>query len=508
MSETPEFLVVVPGWDPDKLDLCMEVCLYIASLGDRATLVIPSYLSSAIPPSFPSDPLVAVAQIGSSSARPMFLTLWFKFRWDLAGYLEDRIIAAGGELPRKLYAVVVPGAESTRGLFRNYNVPVDPLPLAGLTIQCMWKLPHDLPEKISDLSETAEFLVVVPGWDPDKLHLCMEVCLYIASRGDRATLVTPSYLSSAIPPSFPSNPRVAVAQIGSSSAHRMLLILWFKFRWDLAVYLEERRMAAGGELPRKLYAVVVPGAESTRDLIRNFNVTVDPSPLARVEFERMRKVRASDVRPGESRLPAGLPEEMAIVRSDLKMKPFGPPRGGPPGPDPRPGGGGGGPPSVPEVEGSIGRMTNKSADPEQPFFDNMGDRMKMVGGIRPLLPEQDWKTSGSVICGPEILSRPSTGGFPSHGGWNSTSPRRSPFATWPFLGKRYYNTDSPGDHLKVGHVASNDMPKSAMDDEFKGISETVASEAFASFQFDLKLQRRIGRLRIGASISRLARSMR
>ncbi|XP_039155212.1 uncharacterized protein LOC104444246 isoform X2 [Eucalyptus grandis] len=503
MSETAEFLAVVPGWDRDKLDLCMEVCLYIASLGDRATLVIPSYLSSAIPSSFPSNPLVAVAQIGSSSARRMSLILWFKFRWDLARYLEERRMAAGGELPRKLYAVVVTGEESIREMFRNFNVTVNPVPLALLEIVRRWKLPVG-----SDLSETFEFLVVVPGWDPDKLHLCMEVCLYIASRGDRATLVIPSYLSSAIPPSFPSNPRVAVAQIGSSSAHRMLLILWFKFRWDLAVYLEERRMAAGGELPRKLYAVVVPGAESTRDLFRNFNVTVDPSPLARVEFERMRKVRASDVRPGESRLPAGLPEEMAIVRSDLKMKPFGPPRGGPPGPDPRPGGGGGGPPSVPEVEGSIGRMTNKSADPEQPFFDNMGDRMKMVGGIRPLLPEQYWKTSGSVICGPEILSRPSTGGFLSHGGWNSTSPRRSPIATWPFLGKRYYNTDSPGDHLKVGHVASNDMPKSAMDDEFKGINVTVASEAFASFQFDLKLQRRIGRLRIGASISRLARSMR
>lgn len=228
-------------------------------------------------------------------------------------------------------------------------------------------------------------------------------------------------------------------------------------------------MAAAGELPRKLYAVLVPGAESIRDLFRNFNVTEDPLPLSRVELERMWKVLASDVRPG---------------------------------------GGGGGPPSVPEVEGSIGRMTNKSADPEQPFFDNMGDRMKMIGGIRPLLPEQYWKTSGSVICGPEILSRPSTGGFLSHRGCNSTSPRRSPFATGPFLGKRHYNTDSPADHLKVGHVASNDMPKNVMDDEFKGISETVASDAFASFQFDLKLQRRIGRLQIGASISRLARSMR
>ncbi|KAF2308867.1 hypothetical protein GH714_022263 [Hevea brasiliensis] len=84
---------------------------------------------------------------------------------------------------------------------------------------------------------------------------------------------------------------------------------------------------------------------------------------------------------------------------------------------------------------------------------------------------------GLIICGwaPQllILSHPSTGGFLSHCGWNSTMEglgRGVPFLTWPLRGDQYYDAKLIVSHLKVGYSVCDDcLEKVKKDDIMKGI---------------------------------------
>lgn len=59
-----------------------------------------------------------------------------------------------------------------------------------------------------------------------------------------------------------------------------------------------------------------------------------------------------------------------------------------------------------------------------------------------------------------ILGHPSTGGFLSHSGWNSTVEaigRGIPILAWPIRGDQFYNAKLVVKHLKVGHMVSDDL---------------------------------------------------
>ncbi|KAL5550850.1 hypothetical protein UlMin_001026 [Ulmus minor] len=343
-----------------------------------------------------------------------------------------------------------------------------------------------------------------------------------------------------------------------------------------------------------------------------------------------------DLKPGEVRLLPGLPEEMALTYENIKQRPHGPPGGPPPqhhgagqpgpgpdsgfpnappglgpspdsdfptappnrgpGPDfptsqpgpPPPLGrhGRGGPPKegdrppwVEQVEQSIAAMINTCEDLEHPFLEYIANQMgKPVWGVGPLLPEQYWKSVGSIIhdresrtnrrsnvtedeviqwldskprgsvlyvafgsevgpsvdefaqladaleasnqpfiwviqpgagrrgppgpgpiaegyfphgldskVGPRgliihgwapqllILSHPSTGGFLSHCGWNSTVEaigRGVPFLAWPIRGDQYHDAKLVVAHLKVGYKISDDLSeKITKEDIVKGIEK-------------------------------------
>ncbi|GAV88151.1 LOW QUALITY PROTEIN: UDPGT domain-containing protein, partial [Cephalotus follicularis] len=112
------------------------------------------------------------------------------------------------------------------------------------------------------------------------------------------------------------------------------------------------------------------------------------------------KVNAGDLKPGETLPVPELPEEMSLTHSDMLRKSFGQPRGSS---GPKQGGGGppklgDHPPWVPKIQGSIGLMFNACDYIDRTFIEYMANQMGMPAwGMGPLLPQQYWNSSGSLI---------------------------------------------------------------------------------------------------------------
>ncbi|KAF5192635.1 Udp-glycosyltransferase 73b3 [Thalictrum thalictroides] len=96
------------------------------------------------------------------------------------------------------------------------------------------------------------------------------------------------------------------------------------------------------------------------------------------------------------------------------------------------------------------------------------------------------KGRGLILCGwaPQllILSHSSTGGFISHGGWNSTLEailRGVPLLTWPIRGDQHYNAKLIMEHFKVGLIIKGDdnqIEGFKKDDILQGIEKLMVDE--------------------------------
>ncbi|OWM65009.1 UDP-glycosyltransferase 73B5-like [Punica granatum] len=130
----------------------------------------------------------------------------------------------------------------------------------------------------------------------------------------------------------------------------------------------------------------------------------------------------------------------------------------------QPGSGRGGPPRT-----FLGGKPDSDPDKEGYFphglKEKVGDRGLIIRGWAPQLL---------------ILSHPSTGGFLSHCGWNSTVEaigRGVPFLTWPIRGDQYHNAKLVVAHLRMGHVILDDMSlPMKKDDIVKGIERLMGDE--------------------------------
>ncbi|KAL1805437.1 hypothetical protein ACET3Z_028505 [Daucus carota] len=471
--------------------------------------------------------------------------------------------------------------------------------------------------------ESAGEILVLPFYGQGHLFPSMELCTHLASRNYNTTLIIPSYLGSSVPHSLRTHPSVVVVDIpadpsdlqppppkiaatssddGSGrgrgrgrggmnrfeSQHQQL-------GNGIETYLRTRAKEPGYEVPK---CVVVDVMMSwSKELFREFGVQIATFFTSGACAEAMDyacwKAGVAEMKPGDTRILPGLPEDMALAYSDLDKKPrmgasggggggrgrgrglhgppdgdrmrhgHGPPDGdrmrhGPPGPGQKP-------MWLNEIEGTTAMLINTCDELEHDFIEYIGTQTgKPVWGVGPLLPEEYWKSAGSVIrdgkirssgrksnyteeeviqwldgkpgksviyisfgseVGPSgeeyeqlatalqesdwsfiwviqsnsgkpgrllgiqnnqeggyypdglkekvgdrgliiqgwapqllILSHPSTGGFLSHCGWNSTVEAIGcgvPFLAWPMRGDQYHNAKLIVSHLKVGCKLSN-----------------------------------------------------
>ncbi|XVE57332.1 hypothetical protein DITRI_Ditri04bG0082700 [Diplodiscus trichospermus] len=251
---------------------------------------------------------------------------------------------------------------------------------------------------------TAEILVVT-GTGQGHLNPCMELCNRLSSRHYQTTLIIPSSLSASIPSSFSHKtaPIAAPTRImpGSDSLKQ-------KPAQDLEAYLKSRSQIPN--LPLPMCAIVDFQMGWTKAHIWKFNIPVIGlftfgACAAAMEWGAW-KVQAGDIRPGETRLIPGLPEEMGLTCSDLKRKPFGSPHTGQPegrGPPKA----GDKPPRITAIEGSIALIFNTCDDLERLFLNYMADQIRVPDfGVGPLIPSKYWNCpSGSLTSNDSAIIR-------------------------------------------------------------------------------------------------------
>ncbi|KAF8028248.1 hypothetical protein BT93_E0990 [Corymbia citriodora subsp. variegata] len=109
--------------------------------------------------------------------------------------------------------------------------------------------------------------------------------------------------------------------------------------------------------------------------------------------------------------------------------------------------------------------TRFGADFSDRVESKVGDRSVIIKGWAPQLL---------------ILSHPSTGGFLSHCGWNSTVEaigRGVPLLAWPIIGDQYYNAKLVVSHLQVGYRVAEDLSQVVKKDEIvTGIERLMCDE--------------------------------
>nr|BBD34308.1 UDP-glucose glucosyltransferase [Fragaria x ananassa] len=473
---------------------------------------------------------------------------------------------------------------------------------------------------------------IVPFFGQGHLFPLMELCKYLASRNFKAVFVISSKLSSSIPSSLRQYPLVEITEISEESPpsdsssppqepSSQPLHRHPGHHGQMAVGLEKllstRNESPDAVLP--LCAVLDNMMSWTSETFQKFKIPAvsfftSGACSAAMEYA-LWKAHPLDVKPGETRLLPGLPEEMAVTVSDIKRQSRPPPfpmgGGGPPpgspgagfpthGPAP-PGGPGGhgpgrmGPPKpgdpphwLDEVGHSIGVMINTCDELEYPFIEYVSNKIqKPVWGVGPLLPEQYWKSTGSILhdhevrayrksnftedevnewldtkphgsvlyvsfgseVGPTkqeyailakaleestrpfiwvvqatagkprgpppglpqphsepeedyfpheldkhvgnrgliingwapqllILSHPSTGGFLSHCGWNSTVEaigRGVPFLAWPIRGDQHSDAKLVASYLKIGYLITEDLSQTIKKEDItRGIEKLLS----------------------------------
>ncbi|KAJ9549695.1 hypothetical protein OSB04_022238 [Centaurea solstitialis] len=278
-------------------------------------------------------------------------------------------------------------------------------------------------------------IFVLPFTGHGHLFPAMELCKNLSSHNYNLTLLIPSHVSSSIPSTFTQHSSlIHVVEISVPESEKTeapaprghghpLQDQNRQLGEGIKAYLSARSGA------RPACVVIDIMMSWSKDIFVNHRIPVasfftSGAIASAVDYGKW-KANVGDMKPGETRLIPGLPEEMAVAFSDLikgrRGRPNRPtdgnntgpvlpnrtgsgppggmrPRGGPPQPGQKPR-------WVDEVDGSVALLFNTCNDLERPFINYIAEGIKIpVWGVGPLLPEKYWKSAGSILHDHEMRS--------------------------------------------------------------------------------------------------------
>nr|QSM19611.1 glycosyltransferase [Arnebia euchroma] len=283
-------------------------------------------------------------------------------------------------------------------------------------------------------------IIVLPFFGQGHLNPCMELCKQFAKLNYKAILIIPSTLSSSVPTTH--NPLVEVVELPNPSPPQETAIVTVaglknengaglypsrdSFSTPLGRAIDNflsERYRSSGQIPL-ICAVVDAMMRWSADIFAKLNVPIASFFTSgachyAIEYARW-KADVDSIQPGEVRFLPGLPDNMAVNYADFirnrriiggreatktdQHEPASTPgesRHGPPGASRR----------LPwwEEERSTVLLFNTCDDLEEVIIKCIADQTgKPVYGVGPLLPEQYWKSTGSVVHDHEVRSNKAT----------------------------------------------------------------------------------------------------
>lgn len=431
-------IFVVTGPGQGHLHPCMELCKHLVSRNYHATLVIPSALSSSIPSSFSQNPLTSIAQISVSSGPPMRGS--DQSRQQASQDLEAHLANRSHSPTFPLCAIIDFQLGWTKGVFLKFKIPVISFFTFGACAAAMewgaWKAQAG-DVKLGEIR-------FVPGlpeemglnyWDLKRRPFGGPPRGGPPGGGGGG----PNRPPGGGGPPKPGERPPWIPEVEGSIA------LMFNTCDDLerpfidymTSQMEMPAWGVGPLLPEQYW-------KSSDALIRDREIRQQKRQSNYTEEE---VIQFLDSKPRGSVLYVAFGSEVGPTAEEY-----------------------------PELADALAQSSGpfiwaiqSSGSAEGYFPDGLdskvGDRGLIIRGWAPQLL---------------ILSHPSTGGFLSHCGWNSTAEaigRGVPFLAWPIRGDQHYNAKLVVSHLKVGYRVADDLSENVKkEDIVKGIEKLMGDE--------------------------------
>ncbi|KAK2973217.1 hypothetical protein RJ640_024504 [Escallonia rubra] len=402
MTATAAEIFVVTSTGSGHLFPCTELCRRLISSGDfKTTLLLPSNLLSSLPSSFLHHPLLTIAQISPSDKPPMHESdpVQQQMGRDLEAHLSIRAADA-----RPLCAIVDFQMAWTKHIFWKFNVPVISFFTFGASAAAMewgaWK--SEAGKIVSGEVRT------IPGLPED-------MCITFADLKRRPAGPQPADepAQGRRGPPKPGDrpPWVPLIEGSIGLMFNTCRDIEGPFIDYIADQLNTPVWAVGPLLPEEYWK---PSDSSVIDR------QIRP-PKHRSDYSLDEIIQWLDLKPRGSVLYVAFGSEVGPTAEEYPQlagaledstRPF-----------------------ILVIQPGSGYLPHHGMDAK------IGERGLIIKGWAPQLL---------------ILSHPSTGGFLSHCGWNSTVEaigRGVPILAWPIRGDQIYNAKLVVKHLKVGYMA-------------------------------------------------------
>lgn len=437
-------IFVVSAAGQGHLQPCMELCNHLLSRNYHTTIVIPSTLSSAIPSSFAQNPLAQILQLTLSSGppRPGPDPLRQQAAHDLEHHLATRSTAP--DVPRPLCAIIDFQMAWTKEVFWKFDVPVIGFFTFGACAAAMewgaWKVQAgDIrPDEIRQ----------IPGL-PEEMALTY-------SDLKRKPFGPPGGGPKGPPGGGPKGPPGGGGKGGGGPPKPGNRPPWvpevegsIALMFNTCDYLERPFIDYMTEqlgMPTWGVGPLLPETywqSSSDSSIRHRQIRAQQRQSNYTEDD---VVQWLDSKPRGSVLYVAFGSEVGPTAEEY-----------------------------PQLASALEESTRPfiwvipsgAGGPEQGdgFDSRVGERGLIIRGWAPQLL---------------ILSHPSTGGFLSHCGWNSTVEALGlgvPFLGWPVRGDQYFNAKLVVNHLKVGYRVAEDFSEMVKKEYIaRGIEKLLGDE--------------------------------